>query len=67
MKGHGEKAFKELNPFDQRSIRWCIEGLLKNDLLSEDKKVILQDFLQDEVALGEICDVLNMKYKDLKN
>jgi hypothetical protein len=66
-KHHGERAFQELDPFNQRSIEWCIKGLLKNDLLSEDKKIILQDFLQDEVALGEICDVLNMKYKDLKN
>jgi len=67
VKGYGEGAFKQLDPLDQCSIKWCIKGLLKNDLLSEDKKVILQDFLQDEVALGEICDVLNMKYKDLKN
>jgi len=67
VKDHGERELKELAPFDQRSIKWCIKGLLKNDLLSEDKKVILQDFLQDEVALGEICDVLNMKYKNLKN
>jgi hypothetical protein len=67
VKNYGEKAFKAIDPFDQHSIKWCIRGLLKNDLLSEDKKVILQDFLQDEVALGEICDVLNMKYKDLKN
>jgi hypothetical protein len=63
----GEGAFKTTNPFDQRSIKWCIKGLLKEDLLREDKRVILEDFLQDEVALGEICDVLNMKYKDLKN
>ncbi len=67
MKGHGECVLQAIDPFDQRTVKWCIKGLLKNDLLSEDKKAILQDFLQDEVALGEICDVLNMKYKDLKN
>lgn len=67
VRGHGEDAFKKTDPFDQTSIKWCIRGLLKEDLLREDKRVILQDFLQDEVALGEICDVLNMKYKDLKN
>ena len=38
VKLHGEKAFKEPGPFDQRSIRWCIKGLPKNDLLNEEQK-----------------------------
>ncbi|KAE9364307.1 hypothetical protein N431DRAFT_431187 [Stipitochalara longipes BDJ] len=54
-------------PFDDRTIRWCLKGLLANDLLREDKKAILQDFLCDEVARTEICDVLNMKMADIKN
>ena len=54
-------------PFEDRTIRWCLKGLLANDLLREDKKAILQDFLRDEVARTEICDVLNMKMADVKN
>lgn len=54
-------------PFDERSIKWCLKGLLGNDLLRDDKKVILQEFLQDQVARAEICDVLNMKFVDIKN
>jgi hypothetical protein len=54
-------------PFDDRTIRWCLKGLLGNDLLRDDKKAILQDFLRDEVARTEICDVLNMKMADIKN
>jgi hypothetical protein len=58
---------KNKAPFDDRTIRWCLKGLLANDLLRDDKKAILQDFLRDEVARTEICDVLNMKIADLKN
>jgi hypothetical protein len=62
----GEMAqimLKNTSPFDDQSLRWCLKGLLANDLLSDEKKTILQEFLQDEVARGEICDVLNMKYR----
>jgi hypothetical protein len=55
------------DPFNARTIKWCLKGLLANDLLRDDKKVILQDFLRDEVARTEICDVLNMKFADIKN
>lgn len=63
----GSSIMNNKAPFDERSINWCLKGLLANDLLREDKKAILQDFLQDKVARGEICDVLNMKFADIKN
>lgn len=63
----GKLSFKTVEPFDETSLRWCLKGLLANDLLSDEKKSILQEFLKDEVARGEICDVLNMKYRDIKN
>lgn len=53
--------------FNTHTLRWCIKGLLKNDLLSDDKKAILQDFLQNSVVLEEIADVLNMRLADIKN
>lgn len=63
----GKYSFKTSEPFDETSLRWCLKGLLANDLLSDEKKTILQEFLKDEVARGEICDVLNMKFRDIEN
>ena len=63
----GKLSLKNSEPFDKTSLRWCLKGLLANDLLSDEKKTILQEFLQDDVARGEICDVLNMKYRDIEN
>ena len=52
-------------PFDHAVLEWCINGLLKNDLLTEHKKTLLADFLQNKVVLAEIADVLNMRYASL--
>ncbi|CAG9985076.1 unnamed protein product [Clonostachys byssicola] len=53
--------------FDLVTLRWCIKGLLKEDLLSEEKQVILREFLDDDVVLDEIADVLNMRVSDFEN
>jgi hypothetical protein len=63
----GSSTLNDKAPFGPRTIKWCLKGLLGNDLLRDDKKVILQDFLRDDVAQAEICDVLNMKFADIKN
>lgn len=67
MEGAGMLVKRVRTPFTEETIQWCLKGLLANDLLRDDKKAILQEFLQDEVARKEICDVLNMKFVDLKN
>lgn len=36
-------------PFEEATIKWCLKGLLANDLLRDDKTEILQEFLQEEV------------------
>jgi len=54
-------------PFNEQTLIWSLKSLLSNDLLRDDKKAILEEFLKDEVARGEICDVLNMQYSDLEN
>ncbi|KAK3946224.1 hypothetical protein QBC46DRAFT_348815 [Diplogelasinospora grovesii] len=53
-------------PFTQESVTACIKGLLAEDLLSDEKRAILRDFLDNEVAKGEIADVLNMRFSGLK-
>ena len=54
-------------PFNDRVLTWCLKGLLANELLSDEKKSTLREFQQDAVARGEICDVLNMTFADIKN
>ncbi|MCJ1254916.1 hypothetical protein MMC24_002732 [Lignoscripta atroalba] len=66
VKAQGDDVLANSKAFNDRTLRWCINGLLKNDLLSNEKKAILQDFLQNEVVLGEIADVLNMRFADIK-
>ncbi len=48
-------------------MEWCIKNLLRNDLLNDQQKAILKDFLTNEVAVGEIADVLNLRFGDLEN
>lgn len=64
-KDFGKTFLVNSAPFDHTTLRQCINGLLHSDLLSEQKKNTLHDFLQDEVVLTEIADVLNMRFADL--
>ncbi|KAF5672312.1 ubiquitin ligase [Fusarium heterosporum] len=52
-------------PFDSATLKWCINGLLAEDLLSDEKQAILRDFLEKPVVLGEIADVLNMRFSNI--
>ncbi|OGM48909.1 hypothetical protein ABOM_003158 [Aspergillus bombycis] len=61
------ELWHKTDPFNIYSIRSCIRGLLTEDLLSEEKQGILKYCLENNVALTEIVDVLNMRYADLKN
>ena len=62
------KTFSQMvHPFDQTTLKWCIKGLLAEDLLSDDKQSTLQEFLRNDVVLQEIADVLNMRFADLEN
>ena len=53
------------SPFNDHVLTWCIRGLLKNDLLTEHKKTLLEEFLQNKIVLTEIADVLNMRFAGL--
>lgn len=65
-KNFGKALIVNSAPFDHTSLRHCIDGLLHSDLLSEQKKNTLYDFLQDKVVLTEIADVLNMRFAGLE-
>ena len=53
--------------FNEHTLTWCIQGLLAEDLLSDEKQKMLQDFLKNKAVLGEIADVLNMRFTDIEN
>jgi len=67
VKDHGDDMLAGIAPFDEDSLTWCIKGLLAEDLLSEEKQNVLRDFLENDLVLGEIADVLNMRFGDLKS
>ena len=67
VKGHGKLMLSDYFRMDARSLQWCIKALLKNQLLNDEKKASLNDFLKDEAVLSEIRDVLNMRIRDLKD
>ncbi|KAI0878529.1 hypothetical protein GGS24DRAFT_443235 [Hypoxylon argillaceum] len=54
-------------PFDRDTLRWCVNGLLAEDLLSDEKQDILREFLESPVVLDEIADVLNLRIADFDN
>jgi hypothetical protein len=62
----GETMLGAKTPFNEDMLIKCIKGLLIEDLLSDEKQVILTDFLENKVVLGEIADVLNMRFLDIE-
>ena len=67
MRKFGDRMAANERPFDQTSLKWCIKGLLKSDLLSDVNKTTLEAFLKDDVVLAEIADVLTMRFVDLQS
>ena len=53
-------------PFDETVVDWCVNGLLAEDLLSDEKQAVLRDILENKVVLREIVDVLNMRFADFE-
>ncbi|CZR59341.1 uncharacterized protein PAC_09233 [Phialocephala subalpina] len=51
--------------FDEKSLTWVIHGLLRSDLLTDEKRKLLKDFLNNKVVLTELADVLNMRISSL--
>jgi hypothetical protein len=51
--------------FNVPTLRWVIKGLQASDLLPNDKREVLKDFLSNDVILGEIGDVLSMRLSAL--
>jgi hypothetical protein len=63
----GTSFWSRATPFDSDSLHWCIQTLLKKDLLNDQQKSILRDISDNAVVEDEIADVLNMRFVDLEN
>ena len=61
-----ESSLSAANQFSSWTLKWVIKGLQASDLLSEEKRAVLKDFVANEVILSEISDVLNMRMAALK-
>lgn len=56
-----ESGLSSSQQFNVYSLKWVIQGLQSSDLLSNEKREVLKDFLGNNIILGEIADVLNMR------
>jgi hypothetical protein len=65
VRSKGKELLETKQPFDRDGLKSCIQSLLKNDLLNEEKATSLKEFLRDDTVLDEIRDVLNMRYASL--
>lgn len=55
------------SPFNKTVLIQCIRALLSNNLLNDDAKATLSDFIKNDVVLDEIADVLNLRFADIDN
>ncbi|EDU40310.1 hypothetical protein PtrSN002B_004346 [Pyrenophora tritici-repentis] len=56
-----ENNFNDSAQFNQFTLREAIQGLQNSDLLSNEKRETLRDFLSNDVILLELCDILNIR------
>jgi hypothetical protein len=61
-----QQLFEQKHPFDEDTLKWCINGLLAEDLLSDEKQGILREFLDNSLVLKEMADILNMRFEDIE-
>ncbi|KAK4137542.1 hypothetical protein BT67DRAFT_447329 [Trichocladium antarcticum] len=56
-----QKKWKSQRHFNDETLETCIRGMLRSDILTEEKRKTLRDFVGNKVVLAEIADVLNMR------
>ncbi|KAF1364847.1 hypothetical protein EJ07DRAFT_161823 [Lizonia empirigonia] len=61
-----EVSLASSSQFNAHTLRWVIKSLQTSDLLSDEKRKVLGDFLNNEVILAEVADVLNMRLDALE-
>lgn len=53
--------------FNTKTLAWAIKGLLASELLTNEKRGVLRDFLSNTTILNELADVLNMRLAALSS
>ncbi|KAI0803913.1 hypothetical protein GGR55DRAFT_337007 [Xylaria sp. FL0064] len=56
-----ENSLAAPRQFDPATLTWVINGLLASDLLTDERREVLRDFLGNATILAEVADVLNMR------
>ena len=56
-----EQDMMKPGAFNTSTLHWAMSGLLSSDLLTEEKRGVLRDFMSSATILNEIADVLNMR------
>ncbi|MCJ1304518.1 hypothetical protein MMC08_007331 [Hypocenomyce scalaris] len=56
-----ERELMSPGNFTTYTLRWAMAGLLSSDLLTNEKRAVLKDFMDNLIILREIADVLNMR------
>ncbi|KAF2972289.1 hypothetical protein GQX73_g1341 [Xylaria multiplex] len=67
IQGTESELLRNPEPFNRHTLRWCVDGLLIEDLLSEEKQAVLREIPKNDVILDEIADILNMRFADFDN
>ena len=60
-----EKQLSVPGQFNEHTLRWTIQGLLGSQLLGNEERAVLKDFLGNSVILNEVSDVLNLRMASL--
>ncbi|KAF2193488.1 hypothetical protein K469DRAFT_712250 [Zopfia rhizophila CBS 207.26] len=58
---YGDNVIDGHEEVDEEDLEWCIKDLLQNGLLGDEKKKVLQGYLQTPGVLRELKSTLNMK------
>lgn len=61
MRNFGFNTTLGYEEVDENTVKWCIEDLLTNPLLSDEKRITFQGYLQSDLALRELTGTLNAK------
>lgn len=56
-----ESSLNDSSQFNTYNLRSTIQGLQNSDLLSNEKRAALKDFLSNDIILTEIVDILNVR------
>ncbi|KZM25742.1 uncharacterized protein EKO05_0006074 [Ascochyta rabiei] len=61
MHQYGNDLLEGISEIEEDELEWCIMDLLKNDLISNEKKKTLEGYMQNSFAIKELLGAINLK------